>query len=78
MAREYKKSMKPKRKNCVRKLRIYRGIKQKTVADFLNMSYTTYRDIEDNDRIMKLAERKKIAFLLKVNVKQLYEEETND
>lgn len=78
MAREYKKSMRSKRKNCVRKLRIYRNMLQKDVAELLHMSPTTYRDIEENTRHIRLSEKRDLAELFEVSENQLYEEETND
>lgn len=61
-------------KNCVRKLRIYKGIKQEEIAKELKLNHFTFRKIERNERKIKDSEEEKLALIFNVSKNQLYED----
>jgi len=73
MKYEYIK-LKPVKINCVKKLRLYNNFKQTYVSIKTRIPESIIRSIENNKRIIKKEEEKKLAELFGVSVKQLYEE----
>jgi transcriptional regulator with XRE-family HTH domain len=67
--------MRPVKKNIVGKFRRWKNLKQKDIANYLYISIGTYRQLESNDRKLKLNEQAKLAELFGVSESQLYEEE---
>jgi transcriptional regulator with XRE-family HTH domain len=67
--------MRPVKKNIVRKLRVWKNLRQTDVAYYLNMTISIYRRLENNERRLKPSEQYKLAELFGVRESQLYEEE---
>jgi hypothetical protein len=73
MKHEYRK-LKPIKINCVKKLRLWNDFTQAYVIIKTRIPYSVISSIENNKRIIKKKEEKKLAALFGVSVKQLYEE----
>jgi len=74
MKYEYR-NLKPIKINCVKKLRLYNDFKQSYVTIKTRIPYHIIASIENNKRMIKKKEEKKLAELFGVSVNQLYEEE---
>ena len=65
----------PTRKNCVRKLRKWKGYSQLEAATLSKLPFATYKRIEDNLKKMSDFEEFSLTVLFNVSVNQLYESE---
>jgi len=74
MKHEYRK-LKPIKINCVKKLRLWNDFTQDYVTIKTRIPYSIISSIENNKRMIKNKEEKKLAALFGVSVKQLYEVE---
>jgi hypothetical protein len=72
MKYEYRK-LKPDKINCVKKLRLWNDFTQDYVIIKTRIPYSVISSIENNKRIIKKEEEKKLAALFGVSVNQLYE-----
>jgi transcriptional regulator with XRE-family HTH domain len=67
------------KKNCVRKWRIYRGFTIQQMSDKTKIGVQTIRRLELNrNKVCKLSHFRKIAKILNVEIKQLWEVNENE
>lgn len=62
------------KQNCVKKWRVFKGLQQTEVAEAIGMVISTYRNMEQNKRRLRLTEQRKLAKYFGISEKQLYEE----
>jgi hypothetical protein len=66
--------LKPIKINCVKKLRLWKDFTQAYVILKTRIPYSIISNIENNKRMIKKKEEKKLAELFGVSINQLYQE----